>query len=244
LRSARSGWSGHWKRWRGRGLAAPAKSRRNWDAYAAVIASLVGLLALGISGYTAYVQRQHLRAQVWPHLRLSYSGVNVSLSARNEGSGPARIVAVRVTMDRVPVKSWKDIREAAGFGAEFHFHMSTIHDGVLLSGTVVDIAKGDGGEQSLSKFAELFPGGTRCRSPLATARSSTSAGLPGFIRAGSTTASSRPASARSPTASGSRIDDAEAGARRGRDGDLVWVAFPDALKIAVVRHDEVLKQGV
>jgi hypothetical protein len=43
---------------------APAKSGRDWDAYAAVIASFIGLLALSVSGYTAYVQRQQLRGAV------------------------------------------------------------------------------------------------------------------------------------------------------------------------------------
>jgi uncharacterized membrane protein YebE (DUF533 family) len=40
-----------------------AKPGRKWDAYAAVIASFIGLLALAGSGYTAYVQRQQVRAQ-------------------------------------------------------------------------------------------------------------------------------------------------------------------------------------
>jgi hypothetical protein len=46
--------------------AAPVgKRRRDWDAFAAVIASFIGFLALAVSAYTAYVQRQQLRAQVW-----------------------------------------------------------------------------------------------------------------------------------------------------------------------------------
>jgi hypothetical protein len=65
-----------------------AKAGRNRDAYAAVIASFIGILALAISGYTAYVQRQQLRAQVWPHLRLEFSGVHRSFSAINQGTGP------------------------------------------------------------------------------------------------------------------------------------------------------------
>ena len=42
--------------------------RRDWDGLAAVIAAFVGLLALLVSGYTAYLQRQQVRAQVWPYL--------------------------------------------------------------------------------------------------------------------------------------------------------------------------------
>ena len=39
-----------------------------YDAIAAVIATLVGMLALLVAGYTAYIQRQQVRAQVWPWL--------------------------------------------------------------------------------------------------------------------------------------------------------------------------------
>src|SRR5262245_57135936 len=55
-------------------------TRRNWDAYAAVIATLVGLLALVVSAFTAYVQRQQLRAQVWPHLTVATAHGAMSLS--------------------------------------------------------------------------------------------------------------------------------------------------------------------
>jgi hypothetical protein len=80
--------------------AAQAQSRRrhrDWDALAAVIASLVGLLALGISAYTAYVQREQLRAQVWPKLSLGQSNMLHKLYAGNQGVGPARVTAVRST---------------------------------------------------------------------------------------------------------------------------------------------------
>src|SRR5262245_5394597 len=71
--------------------AAPAKTGRDWDAYAAVIASFIGILALSVSAYTAYVQRRQLRAQVWPHLELKYSTVALTFSATNAGTGPARV---------------------------------------------------------------------------------------------------------------------------------------------------------
>ena len=41
---------------------------RNWDALAAIIAALIGAFALVVSGYTAYLQRTQVRAQVWPYL--------------------------------------------------------------------------------------------------------------------------------------------------------------------------------
>jgi len=141
--------------------AAPsAKAGRDWDAYAAVIASFIGLLALAVSGYTAHVQRQQLRAQVWPSLRLEYSNVNPSFSAINQGTGPARITAVRVKMDGVPVRRWADIRKSVGFTGEGEFViMSTLHDAVISPGAVFTIAKPGDNEQSRAKFEELLPNG-------------------------------------------------------------------------------------
>ena len=77
------------------------RPRRHWDAYAAIIATLIGLLALLVSGYTAYVRRQQLRAQVWPYLTVSSSNVppSVGYHVINSGTGPARVIAVRVTVD-------------------------------------------------------------------------------------------------------------------------------------------------
>ncbi len=45
-----------------------ALRRRDGSGLAAVIAAFVGLLALCVSGYTAYLQRQQVRAQVWPYI--------------------------------------------------------------------------------------------------------------------------------------------------------------------------------
>jgi len=39
---------------------------RSASRYDAVIATLMGFLALCVSGYTAYMQRQQVRAAVWP----------------------------------------------------------------------------------------------------------------------------------------------------------------------------------
>ena len=91
-----------------------APRARNWDAYTAAVATLIGLLALLVSGYTAYVQRQQLRAQVWPHLTLSTSNVppEVGIHVVNSGTGPARIAAVRVTVDGRPVATWWEAQKA------------------------------------------------------------------------------------------------------------------------------------
>ncbi len=41
------------------------KATRGASRYDAIIATLVGFLALCVSGYTAYMQRQQVRAIVW-----------------------------------------------------------------------------------------------------------------------------------------------------------------------------------
>jgi hypothetical protein len=161
-----------------RAEAAPARPRRNWDVYAAVIASLVGLLALAVSAYTAYVQDQQLRAQdeqlraqgeqlraqVWPHLRLSFSGANVWFMALNEGTGPAWIVAMRVTMHDKPrdkvIRGWQQVGRAAGFTEEFAYSMSSFSGTVLPPGKEMVLAEAKGGEHSRAQFAELFPHGS------------------------------------------------------------------------------------
>ena len=96
--------------------AQAAHAQRRGDGHAAVIATLVGLLAVAISGYTAYVQRQQLRAQVWPCISVSTPTVPpmVGVKLTNAGTGPARILAARVTVDNHPVEVWARARKAMG----------------------------------------------------------------------------------------------------------------------------------
>jgi hypothetical protein len=136
-----------------------ARPRRNWDAYAAVIASLIGVLALAVSAYTARVQRQQLRAQVWPNVRVSYSDVELAHYVTNAGTGPARISAVRVTFDGAQVKDWSEVRKKAGFAREEVLIRSAISSAVLSPGTKRDIIKAGDDERSQNKFRELLPGG-------------------------------------------------------------------------------------
>ena len=133
-----------------------AKPGRDWDAYAAVIASFIGLLALAVSGYTAYVQRQQLRAQVWPHVVLWYSNVNLGLYVSNQGTGPARIAAVRVTVDGAPVKTWKDVQRVAGFTGDEGVILSTVHSLVLPADKDRPILQPRENEQSRVRFKDLL----------------------------------------------------------------------------------------
>ncbi|HET7611373.1 MAG TPA: hypothetical protein VFK29_06265 [Rhodanobacteraceae bacterium] len=101
-----------------------------WDALAAIIASLVGLLALVVAGYTAYIERQQVRAQVWPYLQAGYSGSFHRYLWINRGVGPAVVKSVQVLVDGKPQQNWKTVQQALRIPS-FRYHQSG------LSGTVV-----------------------------------------------------------------------------------------------------------
>jgi hypothetical protein len=83
------------------------KTRRSASRYDVVIATVVGLLALCVSGYTAYMQRQQVRAQVWPILEFNSSNApDIHFSLSNKGVGPALIRNVIVRVDEQPTKNW------------------------------------------------------------------------------------------------------------------------------------------
>ena len=57
-----------------------------------MIATLVGVCALSVAGYTAYVQRQQVRASVWPILEFEGSNTpDIHFTLSNKGVGPAII---------------------------------------------------------------------------------------------------------------------------------------------------------
>ncbi len=149
--------------------AAPAgKRRRDWDALAAVIASFIGFLALAVSAYTAYVQREQLRAQgeqlraqVWPHLDLSYSTVDAGMgwSATNQGTGPAQVIAMRVVVDDRAVTTWGDVKKAAGYSPGEGITTSWIHQMVIPPGKEIAFVRPHDDDRSRARFKELLPGG-------------------------------------------------------------------------------------
>jgi hypothetical protein len=84
---------------------------RRASRYDAVIATLVGLCALCVSAYTAYVQRQQVRAAVWPILEFDSSNAPIHFILANKGVGPAIIRHVVVKVDGQPVRNWKEALE-------------------------------------------------------------------------------------------------------------------------------------
>lgn len=106
---------------------------RDWDGVAAIIAALVGLLALCVSGYTAYLQKQQVRAQVWPYLEPGMSSSKREIVLFNKGVGPAIIHSVQIRVDGKPQHNWSEVFNALGLKYDHHIPYSTI-DGVVISG--------------------------------------------------------------------------------------------------------------
>lgn len=115
-------------------LAKPFPRRREWDGVAAVIAALVGLLALCVSGYTAYLQRQQVRAQVWPYLEPGITTSKHELTLVNKGVGPALIKSVQIYVDGKPQHDWDSVYAALGLKYERRPPYSTVNRVVLSAG--------------------------------------------------------------------------------------------------------------
>jgi len=65
-----------------------------------------------VSGYTAYVQRQQVRAAVWPILEFDSSNTpDIHFTLANKGVGPAIIRHVIVMVDGQPVRNWREAVE-------------------------------------------------------------------------------------------------------------------------------------
>lgn len=118
--------------------APPVDRRHRWDAFGVIIASLVGLLALLVSGYTAWIQRQQVRAQVWPHLTVAYQDSGYKLTVFNKGMGPAIVRSVRVTVDGKPQPDWERVLGALGLPVADYGH-STIAGTVLGPGDALSV---------------------------------------------------------------------------------------------------------
>jgi hypothetical protein len=79
--------------------------------YDAIIATLVGILALLISAYTAWTQRQQVRAQVYPYLQLTHghTDTEVHIDLANKGSGPAFVRNISFVLDGKPIHDWLEL---------------------------------------------------------------------------------------------------------------------------------------
>lgn len=107
-----------------------------WDALAAIVASLVGLLALLVAGYTAYIQREQVRAQVWPYLAMGSSNADgqYEFVTTNKGVGPVIVRSVQVLVAGKPVNNWAALREAIAFEPTGSVVTGTLDGTVLAPG--------------------------------------------------------------------------------------------------------------
>jgi hypothetical protein len=113
---------------------------RGASRYDAVIATLVGVCALGVSGYTAYMQRQQVRAAVWPILEFDSSNApDIHFTLTNKGVGPAIIRHVVVKVDGQPVVDWAEaLRKLVGPGEHF-FSESDMSGRVIAAGESITV---------------------------------------------------------------------------------------------------------
>jgi hypothetical protein len=138
----------------------PKDEVRREIRYETIIATLVGVSALFVSGYTAYVQRQQVRAAVWPILAYSTSNdPKIRFTLDNKGVGPAIIRNVIVRIDGEPVRNWQAaLRKLLGPG-EYKFTQSTITGHVLAAGESMEVMvphDSDGGPLTFNKSGALW----------------------------------------------------------------------------------------
>ena len=96
------------------------------------MATFVGVLALGVSAYTAYVQRQQVRAQVLPILQFGTSNVpHIMIGIDNKGVGPALVKHVVVTVDGEAQPDWHHVVEKILGPGKHNFSESDIGSLIL-----------------------------------------------------------------------------------------------------------------
>jgi hypothetical protein len=108
--------------------------------YETIIATLVGVSALFVSGYTAYVQRQQVRAAVWPILEYGTSNEpRIRFTLDNKGVGPAIVRSVVVRVDGEPVRNWQEALQKLLGPGEYKFTMSSINGHTFSAGESMDV---------------------------------------------------------------------------------------------------------
>ena len=129
---------------------------RNWDAVTALIAAMIGVLALLVSGYTAYIQRQQVRAEVWPNLLSGFYDPDRSIGVHNKGVGPAIVRSVQVWVDGTPKRDWSGVLTALGVPTT-GTTISTISDTVISPGERV-LAIGMSDTEAYKRFRSELVG--------------------------------------------------------------------------------------
>src|SRR5579885_592662 len=120
----------------------PARGSRSveWDALAAIIAALIGLLSLIVAGYTAYVQHytaniqaEQVRAQVWPWLVAGNDDNALTVDVYNKGVGPAIVRSAQIFVDGKPQPDWMHVLRALG-AVPHRYSQASLNQNVLSPG--------------------------------------------------------------------------------------------------------------
>ena len=108
--------------------------------YDNVVATLIGLLAICVAGYTAYIQRQQVRAQVWPVLEFYTSNEpEIQVSLANKGVGPALIRHVIITVDGKPAANWNEAVKLLLGPGHYSFSQDTISSRIVSAGERLNV---------------------------------------------------------------------------------------------------------
>lgn len=138
----------------------PTNRGRREIQYETFIVTLIGISALFVSGYTAYVQRQQVRAAVWPILEYGTSNEpKIRFTIDNKGVGPAIIRNVIVRVDGEAVRNWYSALQKLLGPGEYKFTQSTISGHTFSAGESMDVMvphDSDGGPLTMEKSGALW----------------------------------------------------------------------------------------
>lgn len=132
----------------------------HWEP-ATIIASLIGFLALLVACYTAWIQRytaniqfEQVRAQVWPYLMVGWADVDQSRIVINKGVGPASVRSVEMLVDGKSQPDWSHVVAVLGLPGDFSMSQSTINSTVVSAGEKIQILHFEDKEQYRSFRAD------------------------------------------------------------------------------------------
>jgi hypothetical protein len=117
-----------------------SEETRTASRYETFIATFIALLAVSVAGYTAYMQRQQVRAAVWPILEFdSSNGPDIHFTVSNKGVGPAIIKHVVMNVDGQPVKNWNEVLDKFLGPGKHRYTESDITGHVFSAGESMDV---------------------------------------------------------------------------------------------------------
>jgi hypothetical protein len=124
---------------------APAARRVPWEVLSSVVAVLVGACALGVSWYTARLQRTQIEAQIWPTLTFQFGDAVRGLGVTNKGTGPALVGWTRILVDGKVQPGW-DAALTALQPRHWSYSSTGIDTAVLSAGETAGLLRFDGSE--------------------------------------------------------------------------------------------------